>query len=244
MNVKKNEFMKNRLFLLVGGIFFIVGVVFLIGTIWSWLSTQRFLNTAETATGTVKELLLVRSGGESGGYVYYPVVEYETRGGEKVEFQSTAGSSPASYTVGENVEVLYVSQKPQEAKIKGFMDVWFLVVIFGVFGVVFTLLGGVFLSIDIGKIKRRKWLLQNGLRIETKIDRSELNASVSVNGKNPYVIISQWQDPATQKIYLFESEDIWFNPEQYVKNRTVPVLVDPKNYKKYYMDISFLPKEG
>jgi hypothetical protein len=63
-----------------------------------------------------------------------------------------------------------------------------------------------------------------------------------VNGRSPYHIISQSPDPASNTVRVFESENIWFDPSEYIKEETIDVLVDPNNPRKYVMDISFLPK--
>jgi hypothetical protein len=63
-----------------------------------------------------------------------------------------------------------------------------------------------------------------------------------VNGRSPYQIISQAPDPASNTVRVFESENIWFDPSEYIKSETIDVLLHPENPKKYVMDISFLPK--
>jgi len=48
----------------------------------------------------------------------------------------------------------------------------------------------------------------------------------------------------TKIVFTFESENIWYNPEKYITNKNIDVIIDSSNYKKYYMDINFLPKPG
>jgi len=69
-----------------------------------------------------------------------------------------------------------------------------------------------------------------------------LNGSVSMNGRSPYRITAQWQDPATSRVYVFVSHDLWFNPSKYVTGKNIRVYIAPGNPKRYYMDVSFLPK--
>ena len=90
--------------------------------------------------------------------------------------------------------------------------------------------------------RKKKWLLKNGKRISSEFQKVEINTSFSVNGSHPYMIVSQWHDTETRTMYIFKSENIWYNPEKFVNNKTIDVLVDSKNYKRYYMDINFLPK--
>jgi hypothetical protein len=100
------------------------------------------------------------------------------------------------------------------------------------------------LMISILPQRRKKYLLKRGQKIITDFMGIEINGSLAVNGRHPYTLSSQWLDPNTNKIYIFKSENIWFNPENYITNKKIEVLIDPKNYDKYYMNISFLPEGG
>jgi TIR domain len=55
-------------------------------------------------------------------------------------------------------------------------------------------------------------------------------------------IVSEWRDPETGKHYTFYSKTVSIDLSKFV-NRTIPVNVDPRNFKRYWMDLSFLPKE-
>ncbi|MNH47046.1 hypothetical protein D3C79_1101060 [compost metagenome] len=70
----------------------------------------------------------------------------------------------------------------------------------------------------------------------------EWNTRISVNGRHPYVIRSQWLNPRTSEVHLFESDNIWFDPSDYLKDESISVFIDKKNPKKYHVDITFLPK--
>ncbi|MNC77488.1 hypothetical protein D3C75_1294550 [compost metagenome] len=56
------------------------------------------------------------------------------------------------------------------------------------------------------------------------------------------MIRSQWLNPRTSEVHLFESDNIWFDPSDYLKDESISVFIDKKNPKKYHVDISFLPK--
>jgi hypothetical protein len=72
----------------------------------------------------------------------------------------------------------------------------------------------------------------------------ELNDSLRVNGRSPYRIFSQSPDPASNTVRVYQSENIWFDPSEYIRDKTIDVLVDPSDPKRYVMDTSFLPKEA
>jgi hypothetical protein len=57
-----------------------------------------------------------------------------------------------------------------------------------------------------------------------------------------YRICAQWTNPVTSEIHIFNSENIWFDPADHINTDEVTVLIERDNPKKYYVDISFLPK--
>lgn len=121
-----------------------------------------------------------------------------------------------------------------------FVDLWLLPMLFGIIGGVFFAVGFGMIMWGIKKSAAVKKLQESGRRIETEIKGVELNTHYRVNGRHPYRIISQFTEG--NNIYIFKSDNIWFDPTNYIKTKTISVLVDPNNMKKYYTDISFLPK--
>jgi len=231
--------MKRNPSLLLSIIFFLIGIGMLIGGIFAYRSNQQFLQSSLKSTGTVTGLDLKHSSDSSS---YYPVVQFRTLENQVINFKSSVGSNPASYQVGETVEVNYNPTNPNSAKINDFTSNWLTVLILGLMGSVFSFLGLILPVNTIRLSRKKKWLLENGKRISSEFQKIEINKSFSVNGRHPYMIVSQWHDVETQTIHIFESENIWYNPEKFVNNKTIDVLVDSKNYKKYCMDINFLPK--
>lgn len=219
--------------------FTVVGLGMLVGSFFIYQNTQYFLNDALTTEGTVIELVRSRS---SDSTTYRPVVEFKTHGGSKVEFTSSSGSNPPSYSKGEVVEVLYQESSPEQAKINGFFSLWGASTILGGLGAVFFLVG---ISIILfGSLKRKKieHLKKNGIAIKAKFQSVETNRSLDVNGRNPYQICVQWKNPATSELHVFNSDNIWFDPTDHINNDEITVLIDKDNPKKYHVDISFLPK--
>jgi Protein of unknown function (DUF3592) len=75
---------------------------------------------------------------DSEGKVFvHPVVRFTTAEGRTVEFVSASGSSPASHSVGDRVEVLYDPDDPQDAQLSGFFDLWLWPIGFGVLAIGF-----------------------------------------------------------------------------------------------------------
>ncbi|MGW0908353.1 DUF3592 domain-containing protein [Streptomyces sp. NPDC002853] len=118
-----------------------------------------FLADAERAKGTVVALEW-RS--DSSGTSHkkrrsdepaaYPVVEFTSADGTPRTFQSSAGSNPPAYDRGEQVEVLYRADAPEDARINGFLSLWLLPLIFGGIGLV---LAGIGTAIAVAGRRRR-----------------------------------------------------------------------------------------
>ncbi|WNO07766.1 DUF3592 domain-containing protein [Teredinibacter sp. KSP-S5-2] len=220
-------------------IFTLVGLGLLLGAFFVYKNTQDFMRDSLAAEGVVVDLVRSRS---SDSTTYRPVVQFETRDGTLVEFTSSMGSNPPSYSRGEVVQVLYQSSSPEQAKINGFFSLWGAAVILGGLGAVFSLVGASI--IVFGNLTGRKieYLKQNGVRVKAKFQSVERNKSLSVNGRNPYKIYAQWKNPTTGKLHVFSSENIWFDPTDHIHTDDISVLIDKGNPKKHYIDISFLPE--
>ena len=221
-------------------IFMIVGATMFVGALYIAIKTSEFKETAITTNGTVIELLETK--GSSNSITYKPLVLFTDMKGVEVRFSSSNSSNPPSYSVNEKVEVLYSPNNSQDAKIKTFFSIWGSVIILGILGITFFLFGGSIFLFD----KRRANLLEhlklNGTRIEADFQSVGENTSLKVNGRNPFQIILQWQNPATNKLHIFISDNIWFDPTHFIITDKIKVLIDRNNPKKYYVDLSFLPE--
>jgi hypothetical protein len=227
---------------LISGVFSTVGVGMLVGSFFAFADTRSFISRAAETEGRVIALDRSRSGSGSSSTTYRPVVEFTSGTGKRIEFTSNVGSNPPSHRVGDSVKVLYNPADPDSARIKSFFQLWFVFIIFFVLGLIFAAIGLTMILVRARGGKRAEWLRGHGRRLQTAVKGVELNRSFTVNGRSPYQIISQSPDPASNTVRVFQSENIWFDPSDYIKGEIIDVLVDPKNPKKYVMDISFLPK--
>lgn len=57
-------------------------------------------------------------------------------------------------------------------------------------------------------------------------------------------LLTQWRDPVSGQLYLFRS--VWLPPgsQQYIKTKTIAVYVDPRNLRKFSVDLSMLPESS
>ena len=221
-----------RLFATIGFTLLLIG---------SWLYTResRFTSRAVHTTGTVVDLDYSRN--SDGGGTYHPVVVFRTQRGDTVRFRSSVGTSPPSHKIGERIEVLYDPDNPGAAHTAGFFSNHIGTFVFGLLGVIFGLVGGIWIYVVRRAEQLAEELRHSGKRIEAKVTEVERRLNLQVNGKNPWRIVCQYQDPATQEVYVYRSANLWFDPAEWVKE-TVPVFVDRNDPKKYHVDLSFLPK--
>jgi hypothetical protein len=122
-------------------IMFGIGGLLLVGGLAWGNSVRRFVAKAQKATGVVARLVGHGQGAEA---TFRPAVRFEAADGTPVEFVSsigtTEGSAPA---VGTSVEVLYLPENPEDAKINRFMSMWMAPMIL-------ILVGGFLVAIGVG----------------------------------------------------------------------------------------------
>ena len=119
-------------------IFLLIGLPFVVTGVLLWRSSRTFMATAAKADGVVVEL--VRS-----GKGYKPAVEFTDDAGTRRRLVGKVSSSPPAYDVGEKVKVAYMRGRPGEAKVVGFLELYFLPLMFGGLGAVFSVLGTLFM---------------------------------------------------------------------------------------------------
>lgn len=220
-------------------LFLLVGGLLLLGAVASYQSANRFLEEAVSATGVVVALEEQRG---DGTVSYHPVVVFLDESKKTVRFTSSVGSSPAAYRKAEQVPVLYLPGQPEDARIDRFFEHWGASLIMSILGAPFFLIGLSIVLFGMRKKRKQDYLQKHGMPVMAEFQEVERNHSLSVNGKNPYIIVCHWLNPQTSEIHVFESENIWFDPSRYMGEDKIRVLVDKGNYGKYHVDISFLPK--
>ncbi len=228
-----------RVYNLLKYLFSLLGAALLVGAIFSYQNTVAFLDEALEVPGMVTDLVYSRSSDSSS---YYPVVKFEDTSGQVVEFQSSSGSNPASYSVGEQVSVFYTAGQPESARINGFFSLWGLSLILGIIGGAFFLVGALMILVPLVRKGRGAKLRETGQLVVARVQGVEQNTALVMNGQSPFRIVTQWQDPATATIHVFRSDNLWFDPSDHIPGDSINVYIRPDNPKRYWVDTSFLPK--
>jgi Protein of unknown function (DUF3592) len=128
----------------IGFVFFLIGIGLLISGIRAVFKVRRDLASSSKASGKVMAFGTIN--GKS-GYLYCPQVEFAIPGGQTFRFQSETGSQPPSYSIGQQVEVVYQTANPNQAEINSVMALWFTPGCTVLMAVLFSLLGSALFGI-------------------------------------------------------------------------------------------------
>lgn len=118
-------------FSLLGGLLVLVGV-------FLFIRTKIFIGKALEVKGNVIQLVFSQGSEDGGGYS--PVYQFKTLEGQDIVIQDSLSSNPPGFRVGQEIQVLYDPENPRKARIKKWMNLYFMPVLFGVLGLIF---GGV-----------------------------------------------------------------------------------------------------
>lgn len=132
----------------LGTLFLILGVGSFIGGAVSAIQEVRRSQRAVRATGVVINMV-TRPGMAGKPGIHCPVVEFTTAAGERIEFESDFGTSPATHAVGEPIAVRYDPALPKQATLDSIGAKWFTPVLMTAMGLLFMFLGVVFLAMAI-----------------------------------------------------------------------------------------------
>ena len=231
-------------------LFVLIGGVMLIGAAFAAANTRSFLAHALRTEGKVVALQPRYSTSTSSSnsttsssntsLTFAPLVRF-THAGQVIDFTASTASNPPAYRVGDTVPVLYEDKPPFNGRIDSFFSLWGAATIVGGLGTVFLSVGALLIIVPRMWARADDRLVHEGVAVNADLQSVDKNTAVSVNGRNPFRITAQWQDPATSRVHVFVSRNIWFDPSKYITGKSVRVFIAQGNPKRYYVDLSFLP---
>lgn len=116
-----------------------LGLAFIGGAVFFRYDTQKFIENAVPADGTVIEVTSYTKK-KPRKTIYEPIVEFETATGERVSFKGPE-ISEGTYAVGDAVEVLYEVDDPEGARLGTFDGIWGSAIMASFCGVFFVIKG-------------------------------------------------------------------------------------------------------
>ena len=206
-------------------VYLVPGVVLLLLGMLLAVRKLQFRRTAQRGQGKV--IANHHSPDSDGSGTYHAEVEFQTADGQTHRFVSGTDSSHASFEVGEQVPILFDPASPETGRIDTFSEQFSGPLLVSGFGMFFALLGGIPLYLRIKRGKLADWLKTNGRAIQADFTAVRMRTDYEVIGRNPYQLSARWLNPATHKIHVFESDNLWFDPTPYVTSKTLTVLIDP-----------------
>jgi hypothetical protein len=210
------------------------GVVFVVVGLSFGITQALFLARARSADARVVGLLRDQDG------TYRPQLEYVTPSGQTARITFNTGSDPPAYYVGELVPVVFDPNEPAHAIANTFWGRWLFVVIFGGVGIVACIASVIPFAVRSTRRRRMRRLLDIGRPIITTYHSVEKNMVTNVNGHNPFFVITQWRNPVSHELVQFRSPSLWDDPTAKASGRMITVVIDPNNFHRYVMDLSFL----
>ena len=219
---------------LVWLIFSAIGLIFTVVGGFITIYTLNYENKVDTV-GTITSITSHRdSDGDTSHTVY---VTYNVGGNT---YESRLNSYSSTFYEGKTIDIYYDQNNPNKIGVKS-LDL--LCLIFPGIGLIFLIIGISGLIVKKKKSNLEKRLKMSGTTIYATYVETIMNTSYRVNGRSPYNVICEWNNPADNQKYIFKSKDIWYNPANTIAERNIqqfPVYVDPNNMKKYAVDIDSL----
>ncbi len=223
--------MRNPFFFF--GIFAAIGVPCLLLAFYFEITTIQKVISWEEVDGVVN------------GYddSNYPLIKFDYQG-KQYEFGSDYKGDDIND--GDTISIFFPPGKPEAAEVNSFFGNWFLPMFLSIFGFAFGGIGifGIVSQSKKSKAKKELFIEQRGKKLSGLPASVSRNTSLKVNGRSPFMISTQWTDPLTQTSYTFKSENIWEDPSSFIPNGKIDVYVDEADLKRYYVDVTFLEKQG
>ena len=129
--------------LTIGIVFPLIGGLLLAIGVFLFIRTRIFINKAQEVKGTV--IQMVYSHSSEGGGGYSPVYQFRTIDGQTIVVTDSLSSNPPMFQVGQTIDVLYDPENPQKARIKKWMNLYFVSLLLGGMGLIFACVGLVLL---------------------------------------------------------------------------------------------------
>lgn len=223
----------------IAGTFMVAGLIMLLAAACLAYRTYQEEQNRIITTGLITDV--TRSRSYENKPVLCPVIRH-TAGGETYTFTSSSCSGSRRYAAGDFAEIAYFPGDPQNAEIHSLPALYAWPIFFIFMGVPFALIGSLPFIIMAMRKKSGKRLLREGTPVRVKVTGVISNTTININGRHPYQIEAQLYNPADNTLTFYYSLNLGFNPAPYIHQEYVTVYLNKQNPRKYYMDISFLPR--
>lgn len=229
--------MKNvTLFRLVGSIFVATGVLLLGVAAFLHHRDASFAAAAARATGQVVALHpSVQRDAARTTTRYASRIRFRTEQGCRVDFVEAVASTPPRHAVGEHVAILYDPNRPSRALVDDFAGRKTAFAIVGGLGALFLTIGGTLLAVLIRTARKDARLLREGRPIQAQFLHVFLDEALTINGRHPFRVAAQSQDPVTGTLRRYDSAPIWVDPTDRLTGKSIAIFLG--RGQDYRMDL-------
>ncbi len=224
--MKPKRKQKNSFPVLFFLIFALAGFGMLIGGFVTMVNSYQFQKTAVEVSGTISQITSYR---DSDGDLHHRVLVSYSYNGQSFD-DVTLGFYSSSMREGKKIPLLVDPQDPGHMTTKS-RDVFTNAILLAM-GVVFAAVGIVPLIVSLAGSQKRKKLMATGRQLHAVVEYTDVNRSVSYNGRHPYIVYCTYQDPSTDVTYRFKSKNLMRDPG-YAPEDPIEVFVDPEDYSNY-----------
>ena len=211
--------MHKKLKLIMGGTFFMVGVICGIILVVTTINRLGVISDSERVVARVVDYY--HTGESTVAFIEYKV------GGTIIS--ATMNWGDGHVRVGQTVDI-FVSRHNPHSFIEGGVSGWITQIVMFPFMAIFGGIGAMFLIMDIRARAMRKWLFQHGTPVWANVQDVVADWSMRVNGQPATVL------KATHKFMQFTSTPLDNNDLMHIGEH-VKVLLHPEKPKFYAFDI-------
>ncbi len=217
---------------IIGLVFSIIGCVFIITAVCFALFQKQFEKKAVETSAVITRIESYRDGqGDSHHNVY---ISYEADG---QTYESKLDTYVSNWYEGKTIDVLVNRDNPGE--VRAAATSWLFVLIFGLLGLIFAVIGIIMSAVHVRKKKKEKWLRDNGRKIQAEVTGGHVCYNYTVNNRHPFQLECRYEDTGYGQVYLFSSGMTWLNPNNYIGSY-VDVYVDSSDMSRYFVDTDSL----
>jgi hypothetical protein len=124
---------------MIHALLLLVGLVLMSIAYWQFQQTMKLLKNGEIAKARVLELVAVR---DSDGTSYRPLFRFTTKTNQVKHFEYDVSSSPPAWEVGEEADVIYNPDHPEQAKLMGYWGLFIGAIVLIAVAAPFIIVGG------------------------------------------------------------------------------------------------------
>lgn len=214
----------NKILKIIGTIFTIIGLLLIIFGLYFYNKDNLFKNSSIKTEGVVSK--------KTDSDIF---VEFYVQG---KKYSGSINYYSSNIYEGDRIKIYYDPSNPNIFQGEGS---YLYVLIFGIIGSTFLLIGGIVIIFLIYKKRKIKRIIGYNYRISATIIGVTTKYSVRINGKNPYILEANYMSLTDGKLYNFESEFLFRDITPILEKfniSEIPVYINPNNYNEYVMDIS------